>query len=1179
MMIETFNPFASHNRLRKQLLQTNLFDAEYYSKTYTIQSDPYLHFIKIGAQNLYSPNILFSPTYYLSQCPEATSSGNNFLLYYIHNFSTNPSSPHPLFDNFYYISNYPDILKSNINPLSHYLADGAVELRQPHSLFLPLFYLNSINDPDELNRAKVNPLIHFLQYGTKLRLSPHPLFDISWYLHNNPDVAHANENPLIHFLLAGYKEKRSPHPLFDINWYFETNHDVADSGINPLIHYLAIGAKEGRSPHPLFDPTWYLKQNPDVADSGQNPLIHFVCDGYKQGRSPHPLFDSSWYLEKNPDVAKAGTNPLIHYLSKGVWEGRSPHILFDSPRYLKSNPDVDASRANPLIHFIKTGAIEHRSPHPLFDIDWYLAKNPDVAKAKVNPLIHFVTKGGTEGRSPHPLFDAHWYSERVKGPRLSPIPLIDYLKRTARDKADPHPLFDVDFYLLENPKATDKNQDPLIHFLEFGAAKKLNPHPLFHYSYYLSQHPEFEKVQVNLLLHYLEHGSLDDSDPHPLFITAFYRTQARTLTAGQPPLLHYVTSGHKEGANPCPVFDNAYYFYRNPHISVDGWSPLAHFWVFGKINRLNPHPWFDMDYYLSQNQDVASSQLNPLLHYYRTGAHEGRWCHPSKGSLHISAKLSDEALNIAKTRCASFNYSPLISIITPTYNTKPAWLNELVASLNDQIYTNWELCICDDGSSMADTLDCIRHLDIPKGKLRFVLTHKNRGISQASNTALGQASGEFVAFVDHDDLLTSDALYEVVRALNELPETDVVYTDQDKVDLGGWRSEPFYKPDFSPEYFRGVMYIGHLLVVRRQLALDLGGFDTAFDTIQDYEFMLRVSEKTNHIHHIAKILYHWRKVPGSYADSLSAKLDKDKLSLLQEKAVNSHFARLKLHAEAKRHPLIAHRLMILPSSDTEPLISVIIPTLGGDHLDSCLHSLFTTSTYKNLDVILVDNNPSSGLTAAWAERYPDVRVVPHDEPFNFARLNNIAACHAQGSLLLLLNDDTELIKTDSLSAMSMYLEQPDVGAVGSLLLYPDNTVQHAGVILGFRGTADHIMRGFPCDCDGYAGSLSCAREVSAVTAACLMVRRDDYASVGGMIEDYTVVYQDVDFCLRLRGLGRRNIYTPQAVFIHHESKSRGVHYPMIDRALLLDSFGKMIACGDPYYNPNFGLERTDYGDS
>ncbi|MDA3896717.1 MAG: glycosyltransferase [Desulfobacteraceae bacterium] len=538
---------------------------------------------------------------------------------------------------------------------------------------------------------------------------------------------------------------------------------------------------------------------------------------------------------------------------------------------------------------------------------------------------------------------------------------------------------------------------------------------------------------------------------------------------------------------------------------------------------------------------------------------------------------SDENLKQAWLCMASFVHNPLISIVIPTYNTDPALLNQLVTSIKQQIYTNWELCICDDGSTRKETLACLRNLDVPKDQFRLVITRKNRGISKASNTALDETRGEFVAFVDHDDLLTSDALFEVARVINEFPDTDVVYTDQDKVDMAGKFSTPFYKPDFSPEYLRGVMYVGHLLVVRRDLALELNGFDPAFDTIQDYEFMLRVSERTQRIRHVAKILYHWRKVPGSYADSLSAKLDNDKLSTLQEKAVNAHLERLNIRAEAKRHPTIPHRIMILPSADAEePLVSVIIPTLGPDHLDACLESLFSKSTYKNLDVILVDNNPEAGLVEKRLEKFPDVRVIPCPEPFNFARLNNLGAREARGEYLLLLNDDTELVEPGSLSAMAMYLSQPDVGAVGPLLLYPDLTVQHAGVVLGFRGTADHVMRGFPKDSDGYAGSLSCAREVSAVTAACLMVRKTDYFAAGEMKESYTVVYQDVDFCLRLRELGRRNIYTPRAVFLHHESKSRGKDYPMIDRALLIDCFGRCIRHGDPYYNSNFNLARCDY---
>ena len=540
--------------------------------------------------------------------------------------------------------------------------------------------------------------------------------------------------------------------------------------------------------------------------------------------------------------------------------------------------------------------------------------------------------------------------------------------------------------------------------------------------------------------------------------------------------------------------------------------------------------------------------------------------------------FDDPTSDTIRYRIALMDTHPLISVVMPVYNPEPRLLSAAIESVRNQLYPYWELCIADDASTNEEIRPLLESVASKDKRLKVVFRKENGNISRASNSALELASGEFVAFLDNDDLLSLDALFEVAHAIAERPDTDAVYTDQDKVDLAAQFSESFYKPDFSPEYFRGVMYVGHLLVVRRGLAMELNGFDPAFDTIQDYEFMLRVSERSTRIRHVPKVLYHWRKVPGSYADSLSAKLDNDKLSSLQEKAVNAHLERLGIQADAKRHPSIPHRVMLLPRPGLDtPQISVIIPTLGADHLDACLESLFLKSTYKNLDIILVDNNPGSGLVEKRKEKYPSIRIIPCDEPFNFARLNNLAVGEAKGKYLLLLNDDTELVEADSLRAMAMYLAQDDVGVVGPLLLYPDFTVQHAGVVLGLRGTADHVMRGFPKDSDGYAGSLSCAREVSAVTAACLMVRKADYFAVGGMKEDYTVVYQDVDFCLRLRELGRRNIYTPRAVFLHHESKSRGKEYPMIDRALLLDCFGRYIRRGDPYYNPNFSLMSCDSG--
>jgi GT2 family glycosyltransferase len=513
---------------------------------------------------------------------------------------------------------------------------------------------------------------------------------------------------------------------------------------------------------------------------------------------------------------------------------------------------------------------------------------------------------------------------------------------------------------------------------------------------------------------------------------------------------------------------------------------------------------------------------------------------------------------------------PFFSILTPTHNSKPEWLAEAALSLLNQSFADWEWCIVDDGSDAPQTRKLLELLDRINPRVQVSFLAKG-GISAANNQALELARGEYVCFLDHDDLLHPFALEAMQEKMRE--GYDVVYSDEDKIeDATGDLVEPFFKPDWSPEYFRGVMYVGHLLCVRRDLARKTA-FDSAFDGVQDFEFMLRLSETKPRVGHIPRVLYHWRKTPGSIAEKTDAK---PLIGTLQARAVNSHLDRIGLPARAEPAKL-PHRLKLIPTNREEfRRVSIIIPTRDApDVFGRCLKSIFAQTSHPNFEVIVMDNETTDERSLALMKEFP-VRRIPFPDPFNFSRANNQGAAAATGELLLFLNNDTEIVTADWLELLAYYAEQNDVGAAGALLAYPDQTVQHAGVALGMRGTADHTMRGFPIDVDGYAGSLVCAREVSAVTGACLMIRKTLFNEIGGFNEHFFTAYQDVDLCLRLRERGLRIISTPQARLFHHESVSRQSYYDMIDRMLLLDRWEEVIERGDPYYNPNLNLECGDY---
>jgi GT2 family glycosyltransferase len=492
-------------------------------------------------------------------------------------------------------------------------------------------------------------------------------------------------------------------------------------------------------------------------------------------------------------------------------------------------------------------------------------------------------------------------------------------------------------------------------------------------------------------------------------------------------------------------------------------------------------------------------------------------------------------------------------------------------SLLHQTSADWEWCIVDDGSDNRETrklLETLRDVS-PSVQVRF---SPGKGISAATNHALDLARGKYVCFLDHDDLLHPLAL-ELMQE-NLRGGYDVVYSDEDKLDdAAGTLVEPFFKPDWSPEYFRGAMYVGHLLCVERELAKRIR-FDSAFDGVQDFEFMLRLSETGPKIGHIPRILYHWRKTPGSIAEKTDAK---PRIGLLQQRAVNAHLERTALPARAEQSEL-PHRLKILPAPrERYSRVSIIIPTRDAPAvLGRCLKSVFEKTSHPNFEVILMDNETTDDRALALMTQYP-LRRIAFPNPFNFSRANNQGAAAATGELLVFLNNDTEVVAEDWLQHLSYYAEQPDVGAAGALLAYDDRTVQHAGVALGMRGTADHVMRRFRIDADGYAGTLACAREVSVVTGACLMTRKSIFDDIGGFNPHFFTAYQDVDLCLRLRARGLRVICTPRALLLHHEFVSRpSYYYDIIDRMLLLDQWEEFIGRGDPYYNPNLDLERGDY---
>lgn len=534
-----------------------------------------------------------------------------------------------------------------------------------------------------------------------------------------------------------------------------------------------------------------------------------------------------------------------------------------------------------------------------------------------------------------------------------------------------------------------------------------------------------------------------------------------------------------------------------------------------------------------------------------------------------------------------FAFSPKISIVVPLYKTPEAYLTEMIESVRNQSYRNWELCLSDGSGEDSPIAYILKKYEETDERIKVVYNKEQLRISENTNEALKVCTGDYIAFADHDDLLAPNALYECVYLLNKEPSTEIIYTDEDKIDMNGKEHfMPHFKSDFNIDMLCSTNYICHLFVVKRDVYEKAGMLNLEFDGAQDYDFVLRCVEKSEKIRHIPRILYHWRAHKNSTAENPESK---NYAFVAGKRAVQAHYDRMKIPAEVEETQYKGiyrskYRLM-----DT-PLISVIIP--NKDHisdLEKCIRSLEEKNGYRNLEMIVVENNSEEEETFTYykelEQRNPKVKVLFWEEKvFNYPAINNFGAEHASGDYLLFLNNDTEVVNEDCIEELLGYCQRSDVGAVGARLYYDDGTIQHAGVIVGLGGIAGHPFSKAVHEDPGYFGRIIMAQDYSAVTAACMLVKKSVFWQVGGFDEGYAVAFNDVDLCLRIRKAGYLIVYNPYAEMNHYESKSRGyedteekVKRFNSEISLFEKRWKKFLAHGDPYYNPNLTLDDGNFG--
>ncbi|MGI6010588.1 MAG: glycosyltransferase family 2 protein [Ruminococcus sp.] len=543
------------------------------------------------------------------------------------------------------------------------------------------------------------------------------------------------------------------------------------------------------------------------------------------------------------------------------------------------------------------------------------------------------------------------------------------------------------------------------------------------------------------------------------------------------------------------------------------------------------------------------------------------------------------AAQLARQKETTFDYMPKISIVVPLYRTPESYLEQLIQSVKDQTYENWELCLS-DGSGENSPLKRIleRHLKEEK-RIKAVFHEKSLKIAENTNAAIEAATGEWIAFADHDDILTPDALFSCVKEMNAHRDAEIIYSDEDKMSMDGHKFfQPHFKPDYNPDLLCTVNYICHLFLAKRSIVDQAGMLRGEYDGAQDYDFIFRCVETSRNICHVPRILYHWRSHEDSTSENPESKLYAFDAG---QRAVQAHYDRMGIKAEVTKGEYLGlYRTRFI--RDYDPLISIIIP--NKDHtedLERCIRSIEEKSTYKNYEYIIVENNSTQEKTFAYYKelemRNPKVHVVYWEGIFNYSAINNFGATYAKGEYFLLLNNDTEIINPDCLEELLGYCMREDVGAVGARLYYEDDTIQHAGVVIGFGGIAGHCFVMQPRGYTGYCHRIICAQDYSAVTAACMMVKRSVFEEVGGLSEELQVAFNDIDFCMKIRKTGRLIVYNPYAELYHYESKSRGLE----DTPEKVARFNREIAVfekkwpdifrtGDPYYNPNLTLDSQDF---
>lgn len=910
---------------------------------------------------------------------------------------------------------------------------------------------------------------------------------------------------------TGLTRRRLATAYLDTGWYLARNPDVRSSGLSAANHYFEFGWKENRPPHPMINLNWLRGQHPEIGD--QEPLTWFIHGGRAAGARLSPIFDEAYYRSLHKDVVAAGYDPLRHFLEHGWKERRDAHWLFRESDYKAVNPDVAEAFEYASEHYVQHGVMEGRSLSILFWPDWYLAQVGGAPEAIRDPFGHFETVGCKHLLSPHPIFDSEWYSRQLPPSERDECGLGHYLRIGWRRELSPHPLFDPQWYRLGAPDAWH-DVSPLLHFLSVGDRQGRSAHPLFDPQYYARVTPD-------------------------------------VVSSPFGPMLHYLARGASELRSPNPIFDAEHYVWNSSDRSGAQKLGLAHFLKSSPEEARHPHPLFDSVSQAAQSAAVVDHGINPLRDYLQFRSH----LDPALLTLGQTSIPTPLPAYLPKGRSRPKRREALISVLVPTYNSPPEHLVRAIESVRCQSHENWELILVDDGSPSDEARKISYKYSKQDDRIKFQPLARNVGISQATNHALAMAGGDYIAMLDHDDIMTPDALARMIDAIIS-SKADGAYSDQAYVSAWSTLESMFYKPDFSPVFMMGVMYLGHLLVVRRAIAIEIGGFDTRFDKLQDFEFMLRFTEKTRKIVHVPEVLYHWRMIPGSIASDANSK---GKIEPLQARAVNAHLKRLGFPGKAQPNGRLPHRLTIKPAFGKDTARPSVAFVVRGDRTAASVERTVAACRKALAEArVEIVMPPTTGRARRRGATPPTF-------------MTRLASTFAKAK-------EEAIVYVDPLAGAGvrtwldhalMYLSDPTIAAAAPHLMDENDLVLAAGSVVTTSGVKP-AMRGRWIKDDGHAGSLACDREVSALNGFLFAFRTEALRRVGGIDTIFAETNTAfADFAIRAAEVGLRSIAIAGAPVRLKAAKFDAESRDPIDDVLFKSKHEERLKAGDPYYSPNF----------